>query len=76
MNLSISQWLLFGQALFLALSIIFILMQQRGTGLSSAFGGGNEVYLTRRGIEKWVVNLTILSIAGFIILRFLSLYIG
>jgi len=76
MNFNISQWLLLGQSVFLGLSIIFILMQERGTGLSSAFGGGNEVYLTRRGIEKWVVNLTILSISGFIILRFLSLYLG
>lgn len=36
-------------ALFLIGSI---LMQQRGTGLSSTFGGEGNVYRTKRGFEK------------------------
>ena len=63
------------QTIALVLAIIFILMQNRGAGLSSAFGGSDDVYLTRRGIEKSVVNLTVVCIVIFIILRIVSLYI-
>jgi len=63
------------QVFFLVASIILILMQNRGAGLSNAFGGSNEIYLTRRGIEKWVVNFTVIAITGFIFFRFLDLYI-
>lgn len=34
------------------LLIVSILMQQRGTGLSSTFGGEGNVYRTKRGMEK------------------------
>jgi len=36
-----------------------VLLQQRGTGLSSAFGGLSEVYSTRRGLEKGVFIATV-----------------
>jgi protein translocase SecG subunit len=74
--MSLSNILLVAQTVSLVLSIIFILMQNRGASLSSAFGGRDEVYLTRRGIEKSVVNLTVISIVVFIVLRILSLYIA
>lgn len=32
--------------------IISILLQNRGEGLGSLFGGGGEVFRTRRGIEN------------------------
>jgi len=45
-----------------------ILLQQRGTGLSSAFGGEGNVYRKKRGFEKILfvstVVLTILFIGG------------
>jgi protein translocase SecG subunit len=63
------------QILALVLVTILILAQNRGAGLSSSFGGSNEVYLTRRGIEKSVVNFTIAFLVVFVILRILSLYI-
>ncbi len=59
----------------LIIATILILIQNRGSGLSSSFGGHNEVYLTRRGIEKWVINFTIITILIFVIIRILSLYI-
>ena len=71
----ISPYLLPAQVICLILATILILMQNRGAGLSSSFGGGNEVYLTRRGIEKWVVTLTVVMITLFVVLRILSLYI-
>ncbi len=55
--------------------IASILIQNKGAGLSSTFGGGNEVYLTKRGIEKWVINLTVLLIAIFVVLRVTAFYI-
>jgi protein translocase SecG subunit len=67
--------LLWAQGISLILSIILILMQNRGASLDSAFGGKNEIYLTRRGIEKGVVNLTAVAVVAFVVLRVLSLYI-
>ena len=37
-----------------------VLLQQKGSGLGSAFGGGGEVYTTKRGAEKVIYNATIL----------------
>ncbi|MBI4591864.1 preprotein translocase subunit SecG [Candidatus Uhrbacteria bacterium] len=36
-----------------------ILLQARGTGLGAAFGGGGNVYRTKRGAEKKIFQLTI-----------------
>ena len=36
-----------------------ILLQQRGTGLSAAFGGEGNVYRTKRGLEKVIFVATI-----------------
>lgn len=76
--MNLSQILLLSQGICLFGSIVLILMQNRGTGVSGSLGGSgaNDVYLTRRGIEKWVVNLTVILIALFIILRIASLYFG
>jgi protein translocase SecG subunit len=72
---NISSYLLPAQIILLIIATVLILLQNRGVGLSSSFGGSNEVYLTRRGIEKWVVNFTVICIAGFVVLRILELYI-
>ena len=69
------QNLLVAQIVCLILSTVFILIQNRGAGLSSTFGGNDEVYLTRRGIEKWVVNLTTICIVLFLVFRFIALYV-
>ncbi len=50
------------------LSAVFILLQDKGTGLQGALGGaGTEIYTTKRGVEKLLSNLTILAV---------SLYVG
>lgn len=36
-----------------------ILLQQRGTGLSTTFGGDGNVYRTKRGLEKMLFVATI-----------------
>lgn len=49
-----------------ALLIGAILLQQRGSGLSSAFGGEGGVYSTRRGIEKIILIATIIITVLFL----------
>ena len=39
--------------------IIAIILQNRGTGLGSAFGGEGNVYRAKRGMEKTLFRLTI-----------------
>ena len=36
-----------------------ILLQQRGSGLSGAFGGEGNVYRTKRGVEKILFYATV-----------------
>ncbi len=60
----------------LILASILILMQNRGAGLSGTFGGSNQIYITRRGIEKWVVGLTVFFIVVFVVVRIVSLYLA
>ncbi len=37
-----------------------ILLQAKGVGLSAAFGGGGEVFRTKRGAEKIIFMMTII----------------
>lgn len=39
--------------------MVFILLQQRGSGLGIAFGGEGNVYRSRRGVEKFLFIGTI-----------------
>jgi len=55
--------------------IVLIAMQQRGTALGSAFGGGSEFYSTRRGIQKKLFYSTIVLVTLFIVLSILGLII-
>ena len=56
------------------LLIIFILLQQRGTALGSAFGGETGgFYATRRGIQQKLFWATIACGVLFIVLAILNL---
>lgn len=48
------------QIILAVLLIIAVLLQARGTGVGSVFGGGGNVYRTKRGVEKKLFQLTIL----------------
>jgi preprotein translocase subunit SecG len=65
--------LLVAQSIVSILIIIAILLQQRGTALGSAFGGGGEVYSTRRGIQKNLLWVTIVLTVVFLALTVLNL---
>ncbi len=49
-----------------------ILLQGKGAGLGSAWGGGGEMFQTRRGIEKVTLRLTVVLIVVFFILSVIS----
>lgn len=55
--------------------IILILLQERESGLSGLFGGGDMggVYQARRGVEKVLFIATIVTIVLFIALSIISL---
>lgn len=44
-----------------------ILLQSQGTGLGSAFGGGGEMYRSKRGLEKVLFRFTVIFAALFFI---------
>lgn len=57
------------------LIVIFILIQGKGAGLGSAWGGGGEFFQTRRGIEKITLYLTVVAIIIFFIISLVNLFI-
>ena len=65
-----AQWLPAIRIIQIVLSIVvifFILLQVRGAGLGSAFGGNSSgaVFKTRRGVERLIFNLTIVFVVLF-----------
>lgn len=55
------------------LLIIFVLLQQRGTALGSAFAQTGGFYATRRGLQKKIFWATVILGVFFIILSLLKL---
>lgn len=55
------------------LLVVSILLQNRGAGLSSTFGGDFGGYYSKRGFEKFLVVFSIISAAAFIILAIFNL---
>jgi preprotein translocase subunit SecG len=51
--------------------IVLILMQSRGSGLGSVFGGDSNVFGTRRGIELTLFKFTIGVSAAFLFVSLL-----
>jgi preprotein translocase subunit SecG len=63
----VNAFLAFGQILICIGLMASILLQARGAGLSSAFGGDSSVYRSRRGIEKRLFQFTVLLTVLFVI---------
>jgi protein translocase SecG subunit len=65
------QIVIFSQIIISLLLIVTILLQNKGAGLSQAFGGDFGGYYTKRGMEKFLshasVVLATLFIAGAIL---------
>lgn len=58
------------------LLVVTILMQQKGTGLGAAFGGGGNVYHTKRGAEKVLHTATIIFAVIFFGLLVANIFIA
>jgi protein translocase SecG subunit len=51
------------------------LIQGRGAGLGSAWGGGGEMFQTRRGMEKMILWLTTIFIFIFLAVSLVNLFV-
>lgn len=63
------------QIILAVLLILIIIIQQKGTGLGSTFGGSIGFYSTKRGAEKMIFNLTIILAFLFIALSIIGLIV-
>jgi preprotein translocase subunit SecG len=68
-------FLLILNIIFSVLIVIFILIQGRGAGLGSAWGGGGEMFQTRRGMEKIILWLTTVFIVIFLVVSLINLFV-
>lgn len=57
------------------LIVVFILIQGRGAGLGSAWGGGGETFQTRRGIEKLTMRITVFLIIIFFVISVINFFV-
>lgn len=48
------------------LTVLLILLQQRGASLGAGFGSSGELYTTRRGLEKSMFTATIVTSVIFV----------
>ena len=64
------------QIILSVLLVVAILLQQRGSGLGSAFGGEGNVFRTKRGVEKILfyatIGVAVLFFANAILTVFLA----
>ena len=55
--------------------IVVVLLQAKGGGLSTMFGGEGSVYRTRRGLEKTLFQFTIVLAVLFGLISLLSVVV-
>ena len=58
--------LTYSQIILAILLTAAVLVQQKGSGLSSAFGGSGVEYITKRGAEKFFFYATIVLVILFL----------
>ncbi|MBI3274152.1 MAG: preprotein translocase subunit SecG [Candidatus Colwellbacteria bacterium] len=68
-----TQILTYSQIVLAVLLVAGVLIQQKGSGLSSAFGGSNIEYSTKRGAEKFFFYATIVLAALFLAVSILRI---
>src|SRR5207302_11426887 len=52
--------------------VITILLQARGAGLGSVFGGTGTVFKTRRGIDRLLFRMTIVFVVLFVVVSIIG----
>lgn len=63
------------QLLISTLLVIVVLLQAKGAGIGTVFGGDSSFYRSRRGVEKLFVYLTVILAALFLLVSILQLVI-
>lgn len=63
------------QIILSVLLVILVLIQAKGTGLGSTFGGEMGFYSTKRGVERMLFYLTMAIVALFIISSLIGLLV-
>lgn len=63
------------QIILAILLILVIIIQQKGSGLGSSFGGDLSFYRTKRGAEKLLFYATIGLALGFILFSLIGLLV-
>lgn len=71
----IKQLIFIIQIVLAVLLVLVIIIQQKGTGLGSSFGGELSFYRTKRGAEKMLFYLTIILASVFIALSIAGLIV-
>ncbi len=67
------QVMLISQIVVCVLLTVSILLQNRAEGLGKMFGGGGEVFRTKRGFEKFLFYFTIFLIVVLVVLSLVIL---
>jgi preprotein translocase subunit SecG len=70
-----NQILFYTQIAVSIILIVLIMVQQRGAALGAGFGGGGEVYSTKRGAQKKIYYATIAVATIFLVLGVLNILI-
>ncbi len=73
MENNIMQILLISQIVVCVLLTVSVLLQNRAEGLGKMFGGGGEVFRTKRGLEKFLYYFTIALIAVLVVMSLIIL---
>lgn len=58
------------QSALAVLLVILVLIQNRGGGLGSSWGGSGQMYTTRRGVDKLLFRATMLTSLLFVVVSF------
>ena len=75
MDQNILNILMIAQIVMSVLLVISVMLQNRAEGLGSMFGGGGEIFRTKRGLEKFLYNFTIflaivVSVLSLVIVKY------
>ena len=63
------------QIILSAVLIVLVILQSKGGGLSTMFGGEGGVYKTRRGFERTLFQITIGVIVAFFVFSLLTVMV-
>lgn len=63
------------QVVLSVILIIAVLIQQKGSGLGTAFGGSSNIYSTKRGIDKTLFQITIAVSILFLAISIVNLIV-